>query len=185
MRRLNLILGILVSLALYGCTLDEPLQLSTRCGDKEHPLSMIVYNNVVCTPDNLTGENKNDICTQFLEAFKNNSCPIQSPLCIHENDDDDYVCSTSHCRVTHHEFDGQCEPNTVIHCGGHGVDCEARMPGWLSGSCLSDYTGGTCYATDCENGYNLTDGKCEAVVECDVGEHIYNGADSWMDRWNV
>ncbi len=105
MKRTTLVLSLLGALSLYGCTLDEPLNLGVKCSDSDRRLSAVVYNTTVCHVEDVTGELK-EVCGGFADAFKYGHCPPESPICIDE--DGEFMCSVSKCHITHHEHNGQC-----------------------------------------------------------------------------
>ena len=174
MKQKTLVLSLLGALSLYGCTLDAPLKLGVKCSDEEHGLSAVIFNRTICHPEDVTGEQK-EVCGAFADAFKYGHCPLESPICI--EDEAGFTCSVSNCNITHHEYRGQCEQNTLLHCGQHGYECELNVAGWADGFCQNDLTGAKCVATSCEEGYEIdaSMGACTAMFNCNSDEHISNG----------
>ena len=152
MKRTQIILSFLGILSISGCTLETPLQLDQKCSDASKGLSAVVYAGMVCRAED-TGPNGKSECLTFADAFKYGHCPLKY-ACI-EDQNHAYICSMTSCLFTQHEHNGQCEENTLLHCGQHGYECEINTAGWIDGYCQNDISGARCFATECEEGYQL------------------------------
>ena len=70
---------------------------------------------------------------------------------------DDGVCSMIACEDGYHEYENECESDSLEHCGTHGKKCStSRVSNSLTVSCDT----GKCRATSCEDGYQLSGGYC-------------------------
>ncbi len=175
MKKSLFVISLLSTLSVYGCTLDAPLELGEKCSDETHGVSVVVYSGNSCVLEDLKGESK-EKCRQFADSFRYGYCPINY-YCIKDKERGN-VCSMTRCLPTQHEHNGQCEENTLLHCGQHGYECEINTSGWLDGTCEADVIeGAKCVASRCEEGYLLNEisGLCEALIECEEGEHLYMG----------
>ena len=89
-------------------------------------------------------------------------------------DEENEVCiAVIECGENEHIANGECEPDSVQHCGRHKAACSQMIKGWADGQCVQ----GVCVPSACEDGYKLDkdeDGSyCVPTVECLAGEHIY------------
>ena len=105
---------------------------------------------------------------------RSKECVASACSANYELQNADCVAHSMTCGTGEHFYTegGVCEENTLEHCGSHTVDC-SKLSGWNGGVCSTD---GNCIATGCTSGYELREGKCEALTECPDGEHLYNGA---------
>ena len=144
---------------------------STNCEEGEHYYSEAgeCEKN---TTENCGGHGNN--CTE-LSGWKDGACSTQG-ICLaiacepgYELKDGKCVALTG-CSEGEHFYNGSCEPDSVIHCGSHGLDC-TRIAGWVGGDCSE----GKCIASECDKGYELKDDKCEARLSCPDHQHIFSG----------
>ena len=125
------------------------------------------------------GSSGND-CSKVIDGWKDGTCE--------HNEKGEAYCKISECKPNYKLEDNQCRTmcekgkhlsgsncvsNDDENCGQDGYVCKIQMAGWKDGSC--DKQEGICKATDCETGYELKDGKCEALMECPEGKHFYSG----------
>ncbi len=64
----------------------------------------------------------------------------------------------------------KCVTSSVTNCGRVGNDC-SKLAGWEDGTCETN----NCKAKVCSSGYLLKDGICEALIDCENGQHLYKG----------
>ncbi|MBQ8036007.1 MAG: hypothetical protein IJ268_03355, partial [Proteobacteria bacterium] len=157
----KLTLFIVLSLA-SGCTLDEIRPHGKACPPAGEEGELGYIQNRSCTQDSCELGN-------YKVNFETRMCPSEIPECAVDSEGT-YYCSKIHCETNEHIYNGQCEPDSNSNCGQHDYAC-AEVPGWGGGSCQE----GRCVASGCTDGYLLSDGKCEALIECSPGEHLNKG----------
>ena len=62
------------------------------------------------------------------------------------------------CKSNQHVWNGQCEDDTVEHCGKHDTNCATAVTGWADGNC----TNKKCVLNKCVASYCISSGKCVA-----------------------
>ncbi len=186
MKRFGLIFGVMCTVLSGGCSLKAPLNLDgAQCSDETHALEAVIFNQEVCYPEDVTGE-RSQTCERFADAFEYGYCPGEAKFCINTSDKPDEirnVCSPIKCDITkEHEYNGQCEKNSLDNCGQHGYRCEDNIPGWQNGECRNGVLGkgkgvigAHCHAKECSIGYDWDDdnGVCNPTLKCGTDEYYY------------
>ena len=186
MKRFGLIFGVMCTVLSGGCSLKAPLNLDgAQCSDETHVLEAVIFNQEVCYPEDVTGE-RSQTCERFADSFEYGYCPGEAKFCINTSDKPDEirnVCSPIKCDITKaHEYNGQCEENSLDNCGQHGYRCEDNIPGWQNGECRNGVLGkgkgvigAHCHAKECSIGYDLDDdnGVCNPTLKCGTDEYYY------------
>lgn len=152
MRRFAVILSCCAAIMAVGCSLDEVVEHGETCKDNDGNVMLLEY-----IMDGSNTYYRKDL-TNYLDAFKNNTCPDKSQGCYIDFDEN-YYCMM------------QC-PSGAIACNGTCVDpntsvdfCGAR------GNCFSEDANNSRGAK-CENGGSCVRGKCEEkeVLVCGTNQ---------------
>ena len=157
----------------YDSAKDVYYCAKIACEEDEH-----IYEDE-CEPDTIRhcGSHEHD-CKQ-LSGWKSGKC--EDKQCVAEKCVEGYEVFKGKCKAQkinceegeHYYSEGsKCEKNTLENCGSHGNDC-ANLSGWDDGVCSTD---GGCIAIACTTGYELKNGKCEALTGCPENQHLYSGA---------
>ena len=139
-----------------------------RCTSQQH-----VFDNG-CEDDSLAHCGRHNFACTALAGWGSGSC--DGGQCVASDCAQGYVlsngvCMALLCGAGEHEYNSQCEPDSIAHCGIHGRDC-AALAGWQDGGCDA----AQCVARACDEGYDLADGICYARnLTCDANAHIYWG----------
>ena len=84
----------------------------------------------------------------------------------------EFLDANAGCQLGTHDYKGECEDDSVKHCGSHGNSC-LSLDGWEDGDCFN----GECIASECEDGYELFGNVCQPKDEekCADGEYLREG----------
>ena len=139
---------------LSGCMLDDVVEHGQECPRDSISGSIAYINDETCTRDNCP-------LGDFSVAFNTNVCPSKYPSCGFENNK--YYCSKLSCQSDQHVYKSNCENDDLNNCGRHDNVC-SDLAGWAGGNCIK----GICQPDECQDNYELKDGKCVAAsIHCD------------------
>lgn len=158
------------------CTAVTP---TVECADNEH-----VYENK-CEKDTLDHCGSHDNNCAETEGWGSGvcnhgecvvtSCAANYVLKGSKCSEDNAEPTTTECDEGWHEYNSECEKDTIENCGTHGNNCTI-IEGWKSGACLDR----ACFITECQEGYTISDGRCTnstvpqtPELECGEGTHEY------------
>ena len=124
---------------------------------------VVLGNGQICSPRELCIEDLDDGGTKnhnFDNAFLYNICPTEYGTCDLDEETKNYFCKKD-----------------VVSCSVDQDCYKAGIAGWEEGSCKFVDNNKACVATSCVSGYELKDGKCEAL-ECPLGTHVFTDAET-------
>ncbi len=161
---LPLLLCMAASWGVAGCALDAPTEFGEKCED-------IAF---IWTMNGL--EDVSEQNPDYLLYFDHDICPQEAQFCmtlVPERVGDKiypemHYCSDRResCPENSHLANGNCERDTVNHCGSDRTNCLDRSIGVANAECVDGKNGKECRAKSCLDTYALLNGKCVTGDQC-------------------
>lgn len=151
------------------------------CAEKNCFTNQHIYDGE-CVDNSLDHCGSHDTSCEKLAGWVDGTCEYGK--CVASKCRDGYELNKGVCEGTvpvsvscsdnEHAYDGDCESDSVEHCGTHEYAC-AGVKGWASGECRNK----VCVATSCQSGFEVVGGACQAKsVSCLGNEHVFeNGCE--------